>query len=57
MAEILGSRITPQAAPEPIKPKTSDFGQKLTEKAREDIEKIEANARTTEQRNGSLILK
>lgn len=56
MAEPLGSRITP-AAPKPIKPKTTDFGQKLTDKARDDIEKIEANARTTEQRNGSLILK
>jgi hypothetical protein len=56
MAEPLGYRLSPDA-PKPISPQSSNFGQKLSDKARQDIEKIEANARTTEQRNGSLILK
>ena len=50
------------SGPEPVRPKKKDakqsrFGWKLSDAARMDIEKIEANVRSAEQRSGSLILR
>lgn len=55
----LGKLIKP-SGPEPIPAdsiKDQGFGERLSESARKDIQKIEANVRSAEQRSGSLILR
>ena len=59
MAKQLGNPLSPQS-PQPIKEedkKAPGFGWRLSDGARRDIEEIEANARSAEQRSGSLILR
>lgn len=58
-AKPLGTPLSPQA-PKPISDKNKKapgFGWTLSDSARSDIEKIEANARAAEQRSGSTILR
>lgn len=58
-AKQLGVPLSPQS-PEPIQKrddKTPGYGWRLSDEARRDIEEIEANARSAEQRSGSVILR
>lgn len=41
----------------PEEPDAPGFGWSVSDSAREDIDEMEANARTAEQRAGSLILR
>lgn len=58
-AKRLGIPLSPRL-PEPIQKtddKTPGYGWTLSDQARRDIEKIEANARDAELRSGSLFLR
>jgi hypothetical protein len=55
----LGTPITP-SGPDPIPNesiKDPGFGEKLSDDARKDIKRIEANVRSAEQRTGSFIVR